>query len=275
MAYTFNPFTGSFDSSSTTPTLSFNEGTKYLSIVNSNKVSLSALVDSADTDTSVRDLTANWQNTYTTVSSDSSNWNSVYTSVKNTSANWDLVYTSVKDTSGNWDSVYNTVNSLSGNWDSVYSSVTNTSANWDSVYTTTKNTSGSFATNTLLQSTSSLLTPFTTTSSLTGSILSTVQLNYLPLSGGSLTGLLSSNSNITTPSLSTTNIYGSSSQTVFTDGTDTSGNGNNTLTMNYQNGIFIGRPAVDRASKIYLYSPNGSRYSISVTNTGVISAINE
>jgi len=75
MAYSFNPFTGNFDSSSITPTLSFDEGTKNLSILNSNTVSLSSLVDSNAIDTGVRNLTANWESTYTTVSSNSAAWN--------------------------------------------------------------------------------------------------------------------------------------------------------------------------------------------------------
>ena len=75
MAYSFNPFIGNFDSSSITPTLSFDEGTKNLSILNSNTVSLSSLVDSNAIDTGVRNLTANWESTYTTVSSNSAAWN--------------------------------------------------------------------------------------------------------------------------------------------------------------------------------------------------------
>ena len=57
-------------------TLSFNEGTKALSISNGNIVSLSALLDDTGVDTEVRSLTSNWDSTYTTVQSNSStNWN--------------------------------------------------------------------------------------------------------------------------------------------------------------------------------------------------------
>lgn len=55
-------------------TLSFDEGTKDLSISNGNTVSLSALVDAAGIDTGVRELTANWESTYNTVSALSSEW---------------------------------------------------------------------------------------------------------------------------------------------------------------------------------------------------------
>ena len=45
-------------------TLSFNEGTKDLTISNGNVISLSALLDDTGTDTEVRALTGNWQSTY-------------------------------------------------------------------------------------------------------------------------------------------------------------------------------------------------------------------
>jgi hypothetical protein len=53
-------------------TLSFNEGTKDLSISNGNTVSLSAF--GTGIDTGVRTLTSNWQSTYTTVLANSSSW---------------------------------------------------------------------------------------------------------------------------------------------------------------------------------------------------------
>jgi hypothetical protein len=85
------------------------------------------------------------------------------TLVRNNSANWDSVYTSVKDTSGNWDSVYASVNPVSSNWDSVYTSVQAKSATeWDN--------------------------------SLANSYART---NFLPLSGGVITGNTRFNNNVT------------------------------------------------------------------------------
>jgi hypothetical protein len=71
---------------------------------------------------------------------------------------------------------------LSGNWQSTYSTVSSLSANWNSAYntsTTYQNASGSFATNTLLQSTSALLTPLTTTNTLTSQLVLNSTLNSL------------------------------------------------------------------------------------------------
>ena len=94
-------------------------------------------------------------------------WNSVYTSVKDTSGNLNSVYTSVKETSGNWNSVYTSVNTNSANWDSVYTSVLNTSGNWDSVYSSVQSNSALYST------------------------LNFVQNNFLPLTGGTITGNIS------------------------------------------------------------------------------------
>jgi len=68
-------------------TLSFDEGTKDLTVSNGNTISLSALVDLTATDIGVRALTANWENTYSTV--------------QNTSATWDYQGTDLKALSGN------------------------------------------------------------------------------------------------------------------------------------------------------------------------------
>ena len=59
-------------------TLSFNEGTKELSISNGNFVSLSALVDtsSSGVDMEVRALTGKWDSSYTTVQNNSASWES-------------------------------------------------------------------------------------------------------------------------------------------------------------------------------------------------------
>ena len=74
---TFKNVSSAFLTSETdSQTLTFDEGTKDLTISNGNTVSLSALVDTGTqgTDTEVRGLTANWESTYVTVSSLSSSW---------------------------------------------------------------------------------------------------------------------------------------------------------------------------------------------------------
>ena len=100
-------------------------------------------------------------------------WNSGFTSVSKASASWDSVYTSVKNTSANWDSVYSSVLNTSANWDSVYTSVKDTSANWDSVYSTYNKNSSEYTK------------------------YEYVNNNFLPLSGGTVTGITQFNNNVT------------------------------------------------------------------------------
>jgi hypothetical protein len=78
--------------------------------------------------------------------------------------------------------------SSSSSWNTAYQSVSTTnllnlsSIYWNNVYTigtTYQSASGSFATNTLLQSTSALLTPLTTTNTLTSQLVLNTTLNSL------------------------------------------------------------------------------------------------
>ena len=99
----------------------------------------------------------------------SGNWQDTFTNVQSNSANWDFGYdvaTYVQANSADWEesaditAITTTVASNSGNWNIGYD-----------VATTYQSVSGSFATNTLLQSTSALLTPLTLTNTLTSQLV--------------------------------------------------------------------------------------------------------
>ena len=136
---TFKNVSSTFLTSETdSQTLNFDEGTKDLSISNGNTVSLSALINVAVTDTEVRALTANWEDTYTTFKNVSSTFLTSETdsqtlsfddltkdlSISNgntvsLSALMSLtaVDTEVRELTSNWESVYLTVKSLSSDWE--------------------------------------------------------------------------------------------------------------------------------------------------------------
>jgi hypothetical protein len=113
----------------------------------------------------VSSLSANWTTAHSTVSSLSSNWSSVYSTVNlNSAVNWNYQGTDLKALSGRWDSNYSTVNSLSGNWNSTTTSVQQGSSNWYSA---------------------------------SGAAVEYVHSNFLPLTGGVVSGDVRFNSNIT------------------------------------------------------------------------------
>ena len=66
------------------------------------------------TDTEVRSLTGNWEDTYTTVRDFSGSWGPgsvVDTEVRSLTSNWEDAYTTVTNTSGSWNNTFNTTNS--------------------------------------------------------------------------------------------------------------------------------------------------------------------
>ncbi len=94
--------------------LSFDEGTKQLSISNGNFVSLSALVDGAGIDVGVRALTGDYTSVYNTVQSNSAvNWNYQGTDLKQLSANWQNTFTTVTASSAKWETTYTSFNANS------------------------------------------------------------------------------------------------------------------------------------------------------------------
>jgi hypothetical protein len=155
--------------------------------------------------TDLKDLSANWQDTATVVQANSASWatdSTIDTEVRSLTSNLDSVYTSVSNVSANWDSTYSSVANTSASWDSVYSFVANTSATWDDTATIVQTNSASWIVD------STIDTDVRSLTSTWDSSLTTVQtnsatnwdnslansyanLNFLPLSGGELTGALS------------------------------------------------------------------------------------
>lgn len=128
-----------------------------------------------------QNASGNWQSTYLTVSALSALWgqggtniaavtnylstNNVLISGLRITDNLTVVgsiSTLNNGTSQQWNSTYTTVNTNSGNWNTAYNTAT-----------TYQLASSSFATNTLLQTTSGLLTPLTLTRTLTGQLVTT------------------------------------------------------------------------------------------------------
>lgn len=172
----------------------------------------------------LKSTSANWNSVYTTVSANSSNWESTYTTFKNASASFltsetdsqNLSYDeSLKEISisnGNTislSSIDNNLKLLSGNWENTYTTVKNNSAlwgvgggsdissltsNWEDAYTTVKNNSGDWSYNgsdikVLTANWENTYTAFSNNSS-SYATNSYVDANFLPLSGGTMTGKL-------------------------------------------------------------------------------------
>lgn len=176
-------------------------------------------------DTGVRALTSNWENTYNTVNSNSANWNYQGTDIKSLTSNWENTYVGFSTQSANNISVYSSFNSQSANNSSVYSIVNSNSGNWNYQGTDIKvltsnweNTFSNFSAqsannlsvyNQVYSQSANWVNPVPQTlsfneitaelsisngnsvslSSLSGGN-STATGNYLPLSGGTLTGNL-------------------------------------------------------------------------------------
>jgi hypothetical protein len=178
-----------------------NRVTFLSSVSTSNELTVSDYISSGSVLYDQTGNSSNWNSVYTNVSNTSGNWNSVYSDVVNDSGNWDSVYTDVVNASGNWDSVYTDVVSTSANWNSVYTDVSNTSAEWDSVYTDVINTSGNWnSVYTDVVNTSgnwdSVYSEFNQNSS-TYTTYNYVDNNFLPASGGSVSGSFEVGSGIT------------------------------------------------------------------------------
>jgi hypothetical protein len=149
------------------------------------------------TDTTVRSNSSNWHSTYVTVNANSASWdeeNALVAPLQSASANWNTAYsnlvsnssnylyftsTDLTGNSANWNSTYSTVNSNSASWNNagggdpaVNALVYSSSANWNNTYTQFSANSGTYASNTLFS-------------------------NYLPTSGGNVSGDLTIGGSLT------------------------------------------------------------------------------
>jgi hypothetical protein len=162
------------------------------------------------TSTTVTANSGNWGAAYTTTNTNSSNWGAAYTTTNANSGIWRSTSTTVTANSGNWGAAYTTTNNNSGNWGAAYTTTNTNSGNWQSTFTTVCAFSASWATgggigsDTTLRSLTSnwqnTYTEFSTNSS-TYVVLSTLQANYLPLTGGTITDSVIVTTNANTPAL--------------------------------------------------------------------------
>ena len=163
---TFKDVSSTFLTSETdSQTLSFDENTKDISISNGNTISLSALVDLNATDTEVRALTSNWQDTYTTFKDVSSTFLTSETDSQTLSFDENTKDLSISN--GNTISLSALVDD-----NGTDTEVRALTSNWENTYTSYSANSASFVT-----------TAFTDS-------------KYLPLTGGTLTGVLSSTNSV-------------------------------------------------------------------------------
>jgi hypothetical protein len=102
---------------------------------------------------------------------------------QNASGTWQSASTNVQSNSANWNTAFNrstVFSSVSSRYDSSSTVVESNSANWNTAYniaTAYSSVSSSFATRTLLQSTSALLTPLTLTNTLTSQLVLNTDFN--------------------------------------------------------------------------------------------------
>ncbi len=138
--------------------------------------------------------TATFSSLISTSGGTSNNWNSTHTTVlANSATTWNYQGTDLKELSGNWQNTSTNVQSNSGNYEDTFTTVQSNSGNWDEAYnisTEYQSTSGQFATNTSLQSVSSLLTPLTLTNNLTSQLVDNTNFNNYTTSVAATTATL-------------------------------------------------------------------------------------
>ena len=196
----------------------------------------SALWTSGGNGVAFQSVSANWNSVYSNVNSSSANWNSVYSNVNSSSANWNTI-SFLQALSANDQSVYSNVNSNSANWNTG-SGFQSQSANNASVYSNVNSNSANWNTGSGFQSQSANNASVYSQVNLTSSNWQSVYSDVNTLSSNWQSSYLQLSSN----TLSANYIYGSLYETVFTDGSNLNGHGNDTLTLNYLSGVYTSSP---------------------------------
>ena len=75
---------------------------------------------------------------------------------------------------------------------------------------------------------------------------------------------------IITSNLSSTYVYGNSTETTFTDGTNLTGNGSGTITLNYSNGVYIGSNTIPTIDNSYNFGNGTNRWKAIYAANGTI-----
>ena len=159
-------------------TTTLTTGSDVMLVVSTNdtkKVKISNILKYGNqyTGTDIKSLTSNWDNVYSNVQTNSASWiidNSTDTGVRSLTSNWQNTSTKVQITSSSWDNVYTNVQTNSASWaidSSIDTEVRSLTSNWEDAYTNVQTNSASYVT------------------------FTEVQNNYLPLSGGEMSGDLS------------------------------------------------------------------------------------
>ena len=173
----------------------------------------------------LQSASANWNSAYNSVSLYGNNWNSNYSTTNSNSANWTSTYNTVNANSASWEesAVIAPLQSASANWNSAYTNLIHNStaylsgfdssllaansSKWQSTYTTVNTNSSSWiggsggdpAVNALVYANSAdwnnTYTQFSTNSSTYAS--KTLVSNYLPTSGGNISGDLTISGSLT------------------------------------------------------------------------------
>jgi|688.fasta_scaffold106296_2 hypothetical protein len=161
-------------------TLNYTPSSYILSITNGNFVNLSSINSTFNSNSSKYEQSYSFVNLQSSTilnGYNASNW------VFDNSAKQISVSTVVNNNSANWNIAFDksiTFSSISGRYDNSSTSVESNSANWNIAFnigTVYQNTSSSFATNTNLNSVSSLLTPLTLTNNLTSQLVLNTDFN--------------------------------------------------------------------------------------------------
>jgi uncharacterized protein YoxC len=183
-------------------------------------------------------------------------FNTYQTSVATSTATL-LPTTIYQNASGNWQTAYQTV--------STTNSLNLSSSYWNTAYSIV---SGGIISTIYLPQSASWISSTSTVSSLSSAWTSVY--NLVNLSSATTFNL---NNVSLIGSLTSTYVYGTSNESVLTDGSNSLGNGNNTLTLNYLNGVYINSP-LNLNNSINTVSVSAVSVSAVSVIAPIISAIN-